>query len=221
MSKQYLTTHSYSLPAPAASTDVFALTPSTPTSTLLIASGSSALYIHSTASSSYPLVQTLPHAHPLGCHHAATSADGHVSVTVGFGGEVRLWRLLDSALHLAGDALNEPHDVWASAGEVRHGLVGHGRRKNAAECWAVALSESGRYLAGTSFEGRARVWDLEGGGDVDLGLEEDGEDGEGGVRIEGTPCLVHDLETRGGFGMGVDIVCSSPTFFERLREGAD
>lgn len=54
-------------------------------------SGSSSLEIYSTTDAEFPLAQTLEKAHRLGCHHLATSKNGQVAASVGFGGEVRVW----------------------------------------------------------------------------------------------------------------------------------
>ena len=54
-------------------------------------SGSSSIKIYSTTDSDFPLTQTLEKAHGLGCHHLATSRNGQVAASVGFGGEVKLW----------------------------------------------------------------------------------------------------------------------------------
>jgi len=49
------------------------------------------LKIYSTASSDFPLLQTIDGAHKLGCHHVATSTNGKKAASVGFGGEVNIW----------------------------------------------------------------------------------------------------------------------------------
>ncbi|KAK4947255.1 hypothetical protein LTR28_007670, partial [Elasticomyces elasticus] len=53
--------------------------------------------------------------------------------------------------------------------------------------WAIALSEDGKYLAGTSYDGRINIWDVS-----TLGAE------GGGKRIR-------EFETKGSFGMSIDI----------------
>ena len=53
----------------------------------------------------------------------------------------------------------------------------------AGEIWAVALTEEGRYLAGTSFDGRINVWDL-----------------------HANRTKIREFETKGSFGMSIDIV---------------
>lgn len=92
-------------PMTAHPTDIYSITP-TP-QTLITASGSSTIRIFSTTSPSstpsadpsaaapstdpFPLVAELRSAHPIGCHHVAASADGRRFVSVGFGGEVKVW----------------------------------------------------------------------------------------------------------------------------------
>ncbi len=48
--------------------------------------------VHSTVDPEFPVVQTLDYVHKLGCHHLVTSKDGKRAASVGFGGEVKLWR---------------------------------------------------------------------------------------------------------------------------------
>lgn len=72
-------------------------------------------------------------------------------------------------------------------GEV---MGGEGKEKlKAGEIWAVALSEEGRYLAGTSADGKIGVWDL-----------------EAGTSGEGRGQKIREYETKGSFGMCVDMV---------------
>lgn len=59
----------------------------------------------------------------------------------------------------------------------------------AGEIWAIALSEDGQYLAATSFNGRINVWD----------------DLADGVKIR-------EFETKGSFGMSIDLVSCSMSF---------
>lgn len=58
-------------------------------------SGSSSIKVYSTSETDFPLVQTLLNAHELGCHHLASSKNGQVFASAGFGGEVRVWSLRD------------------------------------------------------------------------------------------------------------------------------
>jgi len=83
-------------------TDIFALA-FTPNQ-VLSASGSSAIKVYSTNNPEFPLAQTLEKAHKLGCHHLATSKDGRVAASVGFGGEVNVWALQDG--------------LWAEEGKI-------------------------------------------------------------------------------------------------------
>jgi len=94
-------------------------------------------------------VQVLKDAHKLGCHHIAIDAKGIRAVSVGFGGDVRLW-LFDEG-------------IWKDDGELD--IKGDARettasKRRAGEVWAVALSLDGRHLAGTTHDGRVNVWDL-------------------------------------------------------------
>lgn len=59
-----------------------------------------------------------------------------------------------------------------------------GKRLKAGEVWAVALSEEGRFLAGTSYDGRVGVWDL-----LSEGRKK-----------------VREYETKGSFGLCVNMV---------------
>jgi len=54
--------------------------------------------------------------------------------------------------------------------------------KSAGEVWAIALSPSGDYLASTTYNGRINVWDISGNGE-----------------------RIQEYETKGSFGMCVDI----------------
>nr|POE85464.1 meiotic recombination protein rec14 [Quercus suber] len=174
-SKQYLQSHSI---ADAHPTDIFSLavTPSQ----LLSAAGSSSIKIYSTKGQiihtdsvedevPYPLVQTLEKVHPLGCHHICTSLDGKVAASIGFGGELKLWKYNDESAQ------------WASSG---HLMV---QDKKAGEHWAVALNEDGRFLACTTHDGRINVYDTS------------------TITPEGTATQIAHYETKGSFGMSVDI----------------
>ncbi|KAL9102602.1 MAG: hypothetical protein Q9163_002282 [Psora crenata] len=147
--------------------------------------------IHSTTDPTFPLVQTLEQAHPLGCHHLTSSKNGQVAASVGFGGEVKVWK--------------NSNGVWSE----RRKIVGAGfpctleatvtleqganwltDGNKAGEIWAIALSENGQYLAATSFDGRINVWD----------------DLADGAKIR-------EFETKGSFGMSIDLVISSVVQF--------
>lgn len=118
-------------------------------------------------------------AHRLGCHHLVTSGNGSRAVSVGFGGEVKVWRFADG--------------VWRAEGEVGASQEAGKKNKTAdarGEVWAVALSGDGRYLADTTYDGRVDVWDLLG----------DGSGGEDGWK------KIREYETKGSFGLSVDLV---------------
>ncbi|KFG79385.1 putative meiotic recombination protein Ski8/Rec14 [Metarhizium anisopliae] len=136
-SKQYLTTHTVD---DAHITDIFSI--ATTPKAVLSAGGSSTLHVHDTTDPSFPLKQSIPNAHKLGCHHISTSRNGKVAASAGFGGEVKLW------------ALNQDTGEWSNSGEITGPAVKPG------EVWAVALSEDGSYLASTTNDGRINVWDI-------------------------------------------------------------
>ncbi|KAH8596485.1 WD40-repeat-containing domain protein [Bisporella sp. PMI_857] len=138
MSKQYLTTHTID---DAHITDIFSL--AVTATQILSASGASSIKVHSTKTSDFPLIQTLTNAHKLGCHHLATSLNGRILASAGFGGEVNIYSISESG-------------EWSLEGKIVDG-------NKAGEIWAIALSEDGQYLAGTSYDGRINVWDLVGG----------------------------------------------------------
>lgn len=120
--------------------DIFSLAASP--KTLLSASGSSTLHVHDTTDPSFPLKQSIPGAHKLGCHHICTSRNGLYAASAGFGGEVKIWEY------------NKETGEWNDGGEVTGPTVKPG------EVWAIALSEDGGYLAGTTNDGRINVWDV-------------------------------------------------------------
>lgn len=60
----------------------------------------------------------------------------------------------------------------------------HSDGNKAGEIWAIALSEDGQYLASTSIDGRINVWD-------NLANRN----------------KIREFETKGSFGMSVDLVC--------------
>ncbi|KAH6851087.1 WD40-repeat-containing domain protein [Chaetomium sp. MPI-CAGE-AT-0009] len=151
ISKQYLTAHTVDEAHPA---EIFSLAP-TPTA-LLSASGSSALRVHSTTDATFPLQQTIPDAHKLGCHHVCTArgGPGTVAASVGFGGEIKVWACGGKAsAEGGGDAgANE----WQLQWELPPSKTGGG------DVWAVALSSDEGYLACTTSDGRIHVWDVNG-----------------------------------------------------------
>ncbi|KAF9887432.1 hypothetical protein FE257_010149 [Aspergillus nanangensis] len=107
---------------------------------ILSASGSSALKVHSTTDSDFPLVQSIEGAHKVGCHHVVTNANGSRAVSVGFEGEIKIWSSNDG--------------IWARDERIAVDSLA------SANIWAVALSEDGQYLAGASQDGHIKVWDL-------------------------------------------------------------
>ncbi|ETN41331.1 uncharacterized protein HMPREF1541_03266 [Cyphellophora europaea CBS 101466] len=150
MSKQYLALHSIDNAHPS---DVFAL--ATTSSSIISASGDPTITIHSTSSSedgtAFPLTQVLSGAHALGCHHLATSPAGTRLVSVGFGGELKIWDHAEAKWSLSGEILD---------GVVRKGKAG-GAKSKAGEVWAVAISADGAYVAATTADGGINVWDVQ------------------------------------------------------------
>ncbi|EQB44629.1 hypothetical protein CGLO_16601 [Colletotrichum gloeosporioides Cg-14] len=148
-------------------TDIFGLA-ATPRA-VLSASGSSTLHVHNTADPAIPITQSISGAHKLGCHHICTSRDGRVAASAGFAGELKVW------------VVNKDTGEWKLHSEVTD------QNSKAGETWAIALSEDGKFLAGTTYDGRINVWDI----------------GE-----EGTP-KIREYETgspgSGSFGMSVDL----------------
>jgi len=71
----------------------------------------------------------------------ATSLNGRVLASVGFGGEVKIW------------SISPESGEWTEEGKIVDG-------NKAGEIWAIALSEDGQYLASTTYDGRINVWDL-------------------------------------------------------------
>jgi superkiller protein 8 len=98
---------------------------------------------------------------------------------VGFGGETKVWR--------------DSEGTWVEDGEVGAGEQNGEKttkkqkgRQQVGEMWAVSLSQEGRYLAATSYDGRIGIWDL---------LTEERK-------------KIREYETKGSFGMCVDMVRS-------------
>ncbi|KAK5937715.1 Ski complex subunit Rec14 [Knufia obscura] len=168
MSKQYLAQHTID---DAHTTDIFALA-ATPTQTIT-GSGSPDLKIHSTTSTDFTQDQVLKNAHPLGCHHIAISRNHLTLVSVGFGGEAKIWKFSDG--------------IWKPTGEIP-------AAKKAGELWAVALDSEGRFLVGTTYDGRNNVWELT----REITNEKTGEEKVVANKFA-------EYETRGGFGLAVDV----------------
>lgn len=78
----------------------------------------------------------------------------------------------------------EVGSVANGAGEKGSGNKKRKTKLKPGETWAVALSEDGRYLAGTSYDGRIGIWDL-----LSEGRKK-----------------TREYETKGSFGMCVDMV---------------
>ena len=60
----------------------------------------------------------------------------------------------------------------------------------AGEIWAIALSDDGKYLAGTTYDGRVNVWDT-----------------DSLTSSDGTASKIREYETKGSYGMSIDLVC--------------
>jgi len=54
----------------------------------------------------------------------------------------------------------------------------------AGELWAISLSEDGKYLASTTYDGRINVWDL-----------------------SADRQKIREFDTKGSYGMCIDLVC--------------
>lgn len=77
---------------------------------------------------------------------------GTVAASVGFGGEIKIWRLPGKDNSGDGNGNNE----WALDWELAP------TKTNGGDVWAVALSADEGYLACTTSDGRIHVWDLAG-----------------------------------------------------------
>ncbi|KAI5299896.1 superkiller [Ascosphaera atra] len=151
-SKQYLSIHTVDNAHPA---DIYSLAV-TPTQ-VLSASGASSLKAHSTTDSEFSIAQSLDNAHKIGCHHVVASAQGNVAASVGFAGEVKIWFFEDG--------------IWREHPEVNGIFDGedyvltvywvHLVDGKINDVWAITLSAEGQYLAGTTVDGRVKVWDLQ------------------------------------------------------------
>lgn len=112
-------------------------------------------------------------AHKIGAHHVVVSLNSVVAVSVGFAGEANIWRFEDG--------------IWKASGEIA------AVKKKAGELWAVALSADGRFIAGTTSDGRVNVWDLSACTTTE----------------SKAPSKVTEWETKGSFGMAIDLVIDS------------
>ncbi|GAB7344851.1 hypothetical protein MBLNU457_3300t3 [Dothideomycetes sp. NU457] len=168
MSKQYLQTHTIASAHPS---DVFSIAATQ--KQLLSVSGSSTVKIYTLTPSPdeenpYPLEQTLDGAHKLGIHHICVSRDGKTAATAGFGGEVKIW-------------IYGEDGQWQSKGRVVDDV-------KAGEIWAIALSDDGKYLAGTTYDGRVNVWDT-----------------DSLTSSDSTASKIREYETKGSYGMSIDL----------------
>jgi superkiller protein 8 len=128
--------------------------------TLISGSGSSSLKVQSTAEPGFPLLHTVT-AHSLGCHHLAISGTYGVLASSGFEGSIKVWRL---------DAAEAPRCTLTIPYSAAVGQI-----------WAVALSDDGTFLGGTTYDGKILVWDV--GGEQEK--------------------LVQEYQTKGSFGMSI------------------
>ncbi|KAK5021317.1 Ski complex subunit Rec14 [Exophiala sideris] len=159
MSKQYLSQHQID---DAHASDVFAL--AVTSTQILSGSGEPSIKVHATTDEDFPISQVLQDAHKLGCHHIVTDGSGIRAVSVGFDGKVKAWK------HEEGK--------WSEDGEI----IDNDAPKRAGQVWAVSMSDDGQYLAGTTHDGRVKVWDLNNGKQK-----------------------IREFETKGSFGMCVDM----------------
>jgi superkiller protein 8 len=113
------------------------------------------------------------------------SQDGRRAVSVGFGGEVRVWGFEEGRWCAVGG-------IDTSVG-VEGEEEGGEKRKKVGEVWAVALSGEGRWMVATTYDGRVGVWDL------DRRAEGEGKGNDIGVKVR-------EMSTKGSFGMCVDLV---------------
>ncbi|OAL36915.1 hypothetical protein AYO20_03684 [Fonsecaea nubica] len=157
-SKQYLALHSID---EAHTTDIFAL--AVTQTQILTGSGENSIKIYSATEEGFPIAQILSDAHKVGCHHISTDrSTGTRAVSVGFGGEVRIWKYEEGK--------------WQD-----DGAFDVGSKKKTGEIWAVSLSSDGKFVAGTTHDGRVNVWDL------------------------ASREKIREFETKGSFGMSVDV----------------
>lgn len=169
MSKQYLQTHTVVDAHPA---DIFSI--AVTQKQLLSVSGSSNIQIYNLTFSPdepkpYPHAQTLEGAHSIGAHHLCVSANGKFAASAGFGGDVSIWAC-------------DEEGVWKSVGQIKD-------NSKAGEIWAIALSEDGQFLAGTTYDGRVNVWDISTMGNGDASGAE----------------KIREYQTKGSYGMSIDL----------------
>ena len=116
-----------------------------------------------------------------------TSLDGKVAASGGFGGEVRVWECDDSGeWNKKGDVVGELHTP-PSLCRGRSRLTEDVAETKTSH-WALALNESGQYLAATTHDGRIDVYDT-----TTLSQNQ-----------SPTPTFT-SYETKGSFALSVDI----------------
>jgi len=98
-------------------------------------------------------------------------------VSVGFGGEAKIWKFSDG--------------IWKPTGDIP-------AAKKAGELWAVTLDSEGQFLVGTTYDGRNNVWEL---------VSETANEKTGEEKVVAKKFA--EYETRGGFGLAVDVVSTS------------
>lgn len=90
--------------------------------------------------------------------------------------------------------------------------VSEGISPKKCEIWAIALSEDGRYLAGTTHDGRCLVWDTWGASAAAAADDPDAETPQISTTAKDesvSPAKIRDFETtnsKGSFGLCVDMV---------------
>jgi len=136
--------------------------------------------VHSTTDPTFPLIQTIPNAHKLGCHHLVTARHGlgNVAASVGFGGEIKIWRKKSQGNK---EEWELDWEIPPTKSNEDGGVSG--------DVWAVALSADEGYLAATTSDGRIVVWDL--------GAREKIQTYETGARGGGSFALCVDLSRDG------------------------
>lgn len=80
----------------------------------------------------------------------ARGGPGTTAASVGFGGEIKIWKN-ESSNDQAG---------WSLSFEIPPSKKGSGSSSSNGDVWAIALSADENYLAATTSDGRIHVWDL-------------------------------------------------------------
>ena len=144
------------------------------------AGGDSSIQVWSLREPDHPLVHMFENAHPLGVHHLATNRDGGFAASAGFDGTVNIWDLGSLSLVKQIASLSYLRAALFVSLLTRRPMV---EGRSSGEVWAVALSPTGSFMAATTYNGRVCVYDVFGTGEK-----------------------VREYETKGSFGMSVDIV---------------